>query len=195
MKTMILSAIFCSFLALLISCGGGGSGASAQTPAPVIPVSPITPPTPPTPIDPLAPGPAFIQGFGPNNVGWVGCVDYELARDGNGCFFQFISQSKSGKAVSGVTLNGGLIDATAGNEQGDLDIVLFVDGQPATVAILGSYPGQAPAILASPSGKFALGGPNNAWKEVFLTEFPCPVNIPGAAACVRINGGSVPIYR
>jgi hypothetical protein len=163
---------------------GGGAQAFAPNPAPPAPAP-----------GSAAFGPAWVVGQDQNGTGWVGCTDYEAARDGDGCFIQFLSPSKSGSTLSGITLNGGLVDATAGKEQGDLDIGIVIDGKPGSViSFSGPYQGNLPGILMWPPDYFNLGSPSNRWKAVYLTTVACPPSAP-VRECISVNGGFVPIYR
>jgi hypothetical protein len=164
----------------LQGCGGGhGDTAEAALPKP-----------PPPPVPGAQPfGPPWLTGQDQNGVGWTGCVDYEAPRDGSGCFIQFLSASKSGARVSGITLNGGIWDATAGREQGDLDIGIVVDGQPGHIIAFTNL-----GIGVSHPNWASIGSSGQEFKELWLTIVPCPSSAP-TRECVRVNGGYVPIYH
>lgn len=177
----ILGVLLLMWVALLQGCGGGASA--------MPPVVGIDQP------GPVTVGPAWLTGLDKNQVGWTGCVSYEPGRHGGGCFIQFQEQNLAGKMLSGVTFNGGLVDATAGREQGDLDIVILIDGKPMVVAVTGSWAGNPPGLMVSDSDVLSIGGANSRWKSAYFTEHACPLSLAGATACVTINGGSVGVYR
>lgn len=180
---VILFALGVTAAVALSGCGGGDANA--------LPLSPVA-----TQPGPVTVGPAWLTGLDNNQVGWTGCVSYEPGRHGGGCFIQFQENNIAGKMMSGVTFNGGLVDATPGREQGDLDIVILVDGKPVVVAITGAWGANPAGLMVSDSDVLSIGGPQSRWKSAYFTEHVCPPTVPvGAAACVTINGGSVPIYR
>lgn len=166
-------------LALVLHACGGGNAQPLPPPGPV----------------PVPFGAPWVTSLTADGVSWNGCASY-VARDGGGCFIQFLTPDRAGRMQSGVTLNGGLVDATPDALQGDLDIVFFVDNKPTTVAFTGRWHGAPPGLVADPSGLLSIGGPANRWADVWLTEHACSGRVPGSpAACVRVNGGEVPVYR
>ena len=136
-------------------------------------------------------GPPWVTGQSDTGVGWTGCVDYEPGRDGSGCFIQFLSNSRSGKQVSGITLNGGIWDATPGREQGDLDIGIIVNGQGGYIISFTNL-----GIGVSQTDWAAIGNTYGRFREIWLTPVPCPSSVPGQPSeCVRVNGGYTGVYR
>ena len=137
-----------------------------------------------------------MTGLDGNGVGWTGCVSWEQpGRDGGGCFLQFLEFDKAGNMVSGVTMNGGLVDATPTNKQGDLDIVFYVNNVPATVAFSGVWKGSTAGIIADPPDLLWIGSPTGRFLGLNLTQKPCPASVPGKPkGCVTINGSASPLY-
>lgn len=87
-------------------------------------------------------------------------------RDGAGGFVRFQSPNTNGTYSDAVQLNGGLVSATAGNEQGDLDIACYVDGaSTVAVAIRGDWRAVAPAF----NDFWDLGRASNQWKNLRLS--------------------------
>jgi hypothetical protein len=111
-----------------------------------------------------------------------------------GAFLTFQMQNRAGTWLDAVLLNGGLVDPTAGHEQGDLDIGFQVDGKYVVIAFTGSYMGQEPGIQASPPDLLWLGSSINRFAGLNLTEVACPPSAP-AKTCVRVGDGYVPVYR
>jgi len=101
--------------------------------------------------------------------------------------------------MAGGLINGGLIDATPGKEQTDVEIDMLLDGKWGnTISFNGRYPGMNPGINVWPPDVYYIGGPSNRFAGISLTEVPCPHAIPGASSCVRMVGpvpGYIPVYR
>lgn len=116
-------------------------------------------------------------------------------RDGGGGFLQFLTPNKAGAFVAGVNLNGGLVSATTGNEQGDIDIGFYLDGKPATISVTGRYQANLPGLLMWPPDQLYLGSPTNRWAGLYETEYHCPAGVPGNPSfCIKANGGYLPVY-
>jgi hypothetical protein len=162
---------------MLASCGGGGDASPS-----------VSSPSPPPPGS-TAFGPPWITAQTSTGVAWTACVDYEVGRDGSGCFIQFLSNNKANTQVSAVTFNGGCWDCTPGREQGDLDVAVLVDGQPGYIYAFTNV-GLAPSHDGWPS----IGQNGNRFKEIWVTTVPCPSSAP-VRECISVNGGFVPIYR
>ena len=162
---------------MLASCGGGGDASPS-----------VSSPSPPPPGS-TAFGPPWITAQTSTGVAWTACVDYEVGRDGSGCFIQFLSNNKANTQVSAVTFNGGCWDCTPGREQGDLDIAVMVDGQPGY-----NFAFTNQGISVSHGDIFAIGNASGRFKEIWLTTVPCPPSAP-TRECISVNGGYVHIYR
>jgi hypothetical protein len=126
---------------------------------------------------------------------YIGMRDCDI-RHGNGPALEWQSRNLAGNWHAGISMQAGLIDATPGRENGDLDVRILVDGNYGnTISFTGYWAGQPAGILPWPNGLFSLGGPNNWWKEIWLMNVGCPPNIPGTPKqCVRVNGGVIGVY-
>ncbi len=164
---------------LLAGCGGGGSGAQAQ------PTGNACPPLVPVfGQPPWVVAPDMVTG-----TTWSMLRSY-CPRDGGGSFVQFGSPNLAGEEKVGIALNGGLVDAAPGHENGDLDVSNLVDGKSGyTISFVPQ------GILVWPPDFFALGSPTNRWASIHLTPVACPPSVPNASECVRVNGGFVPVYH
>jgi hypothetical protein len=169
----------------------------ADAPLPRPPMPPDPAPVPPTTtILASGPeGPAVIAVYdAATKTTWLTLRGYEK-RDGDGGFLSFQNMNTAGKFFDAILLNGGLVDATPGNEQGDLDVLFYVDGKPANVSFCGRYAGQPPGLMPWPSELLNAGGTLNRYAELWLKEYPPRPGMPaGVTRCVKVNGGYVPIY-
>ena len=184
---------------ITVSCGGGSGD------QPVAVIQPVAAaPTPATPAPPrvvTVQAPAFSfdgpwQSVWQQGVAWTGCfTSVNPGVDGGGCFIQFMEYNKAGALRSGITLNGGLIDATAGNEQGDLDIGIYVNGTVAVIGFQGNYQGNPAGIMPWPPDVFAIGSAANRFASLYLTLYPVRPGMPaGAIGAVKVSGGYVPVF-
>jgi hypothetical protein len=121
---------------------------------------------------------------------WFGLRDYGHRQqgilEGTGAFLSFQSMNSAGAWGDWVLLNGGLIDRTPGREQGDLDMLVYVDGQINGVAIYGSTvrAGGPPAgMVPVVSGTLNLGNKNNRWQDICMAG---KLDVPTVRK--RING-------
>ena len=67
-------------------------------------------------------------------------------------------------------LNGGLISREPGNEQGDLDLIVVVDGKPSGFAIVGNmqkFGGPGPGLVPVVDGQMSLGSPNARLSQLY----------------------------
>jgi hypothetical protein len=181
--------------------------AIAAQPAPITTITPapIAVPAPAASSDPnttvLAQhedGPTFMVSWDPaTKATWVTSRSY-MKRDGDGSFLSFQSQDMDGTFFDSVLLNGGLIDATPGKINSDLDVMLYVDGRACVIALTGRYKGMPPGIMCDPPDLFNIGSSYARFAELWLTPIPSPAHIaalPGnPKTCVKVSGGLVPIY-
>jgi len=130
-----------------------------------------------------------------STTAWTGMCSSD-PRDGGGGFLQFLTPNKAGTFVSGITLNGGLVSAATGNEQGDMDVGVYVDGKQQVISFTGRYQGNEPGILMWPPDLFWLGSATNRWAGIAMTQHPCPKSVPGKPAyCYATPDGFIPVYK
>jgi hypothetical protein len=89
--------------------------------------------------------------------------------NGRGGFIRFQSNNTSLTGIPGVQLNGGLVSATAGNEQGDLDIGIYVNGAVKVVALSGPQGGTNPFWGPGDNNLWDIGRLAQGWKDLYLT--------------------------
>lgn len=135
--------------------------------------------------------PPYVVHQTDEGVTWFAIRDYgfriEGLREGTGCFYSFQSTNKDGKWGDWVLLNGGLIDRTPGNEQGDLDLIVTVDGKPNGVAVVGNmttFGGPDAGLVPIQTNRLDLG---NLWQR-FRTLFVQKLNIETVGKQICING-------
>ncbi len=123
-------------------------------------------------IDLRADQPAYVSTQTADGVTWFAIRDYGYRQEGvklgTGAFFSFQSQNDADQWGDWVLLNGGLIDRTAGKEQGDLDILVRVDGKINGIAIVGAVNNLAGCIPIV-SNTMNLGRPSERWLDLYLS--------------------------
>lgn len=82
-------------------------------------------------------------------------------------------KNSAGNWCDSVIVNLGLIDKTAGKEQGNVDFVFPVDGVWCNLSMVGVYTDpdgvkQPPGFLCWPQNLFSIGGPNNKFKDIYI---------------------------
>jgi len=87
----------------------------------------------------------------------------QVTRDGAGGFIRFQGYNSSNVLRDALQLNGGLIDATAGSEQGDLDINIYRNGANKVLAIRGDWSAFAPGD----ANMWGLGKTGNEWSGIY----------------------------
>jgi len=96
----------------------------------------------------------------------LNCLD-NATRDGAGGFIRFGSYNTNDSMINGIQINGGLETATAGAEQGCLDIAIYRGGAVKLFAfssVIGGFvPGDA--------NYWTLGGSGNAWSTVYAYAY------------------------
>lgn len=119
--------------------------------------------------------PTIVSQTG-DGVAWLAVRDYghrqEGLCDGTGAFVTFQSKNDLGTWGDWALINGGLIDRTAGREQGDLDMLVYIDGQVGGAALVGNmtHAGGPPAGLVPINDEqMNLGNTNNRWLDLFLS--------------------------
>lgn len=126
-------------------------------------------------------GPPTVTSQTEDGVAWFAVRDYghrqEGLRDGTGAFITFQSKNADEKWGDWVLLNGGLIDRTPGWEQGDLDLVVTVDGKTGGFAIVGdmTQAGGPPAgFVPINDSQMNVGAPaqriNTVWARSLAIE-------------------------
>ncbi len=188
MKTVTLWTVIASAMSVLVLMATGVTMATDTS---------VVAPSPSAKAAQWPVGAPWLTELSADGTGWTACATYkQVAADGDGCFIQFVNRSIAGQYLAGVTLNGGLVNAHPGQETGDLDIALYIDGKPGgLVAITGRYGNTPAGIIPAPTGYFQLGGPENLWKEYWAVEKKCPAGVPGSPkSCVTVNGKSMPLY-
>ena len=107
---------------------------------------------------------------------WFCIRDYSPGRQeglalGTGAFHSFQTKNADGKWFDTVLLNGGFIDMTPGKEQGDFDMLTYVDGKINGFAIVGNMThlgGPAAGLLPIVDATMNVGGPNNRILDLFM---------------------------
>lgn len=99
--------------------------------------------------------------------------------DGAGGFIRFESLSSTGVLRDGLQMNGGLVNATNGAEDGLFDITSYRDGTPAVCFTIDSelesvFPG-------AESGVYGLGRAESRWKNLLVVEGFNATNTAGDA--------------
>jgi hypothetical protein len=118
-------------------------------------------------------------------------------RDGGGGFVQFLTPNKAGKMLSGVTLNGGLLTATPGQESSDIDIDGYYEGKTFNFSIFGNYGGiYPPGIGCWPPDLCWVGNQSSRMAGFYGTPVKCPPSVPGNPTfCIKVNDGYTPYYK
>jgi len=136
--------------------------------------------------------PPFTAIVTQDGVTWFAIYDYghrpEGLREGTGCFITFRSTNADGTLGDWVMLNGGLIDRTAGKEQGDLDMLIRVNGQVNGMALVGdmtAFGGPPAALEPTQDALFNLGNAGSRWKDLFLAGM---LNVTTIGKQISING-------
>jgi hypothetical protein len=122
---------------------------------------------------------------------WFAVRDYghrqEGFKEGTSAFISYQSFNEAGTLGDWVLLNGGLIDRTPGKEQGDLDIIVTVDGQIGGVAVVGNMTaagGPPAAFEPMRDRQMNLGNDTQRWKTIFAEGFA----IETVGKQINING-------
>lgn len=136
-------------------------------------------------------GPPVVEAQAPDGAGWLAVRDYghrqEGLREGTGSFVTFQSTNEDGKWFDWVLLNGGLISREPGAEQGDLDLLVMVDGRLGGFAIVGDmtkFGGPDAGLLPIESGRMNLGSPWQRMNMVFCKMLV----VESVGKQVQING-------
>lgn len=87
----------------------------------------------------------------------------QVTRDGAGGFIRFQGYNSSNVLRDALQLNGGLVSATAGSEQGDLDIVIYRSGAAKVLALRGDWSAFAPGD----ANMWGLGKTGNEWSGIY----------------------------
>lgn len=121
--------------------------------------------------------PAMVVAQNEDGVTWCVIRDYghrqEGLRDGTGCFFVFQTKDDKGEWSNSAVLNGGLIDRTADKLQGDLDLLIPIDGKPAGFAIVGNMGhvgGPDAGLVPINDAQMNLGAPGQRIRKLYVTE-------------------------
>lgn len=105
--------------------------------------------------------------------------------DGAGGFIRFESLSSTGTLRDGVQINGGLVDATHGQEDGLLDIAVYRAG---TSEIAFTIDAELAAIFpGNAAGVYSLGRASARWKDMYAVEGLNVTNAAGDAAVTLIS--------
>jgi hypothetical protein len=127
-------------------------------------------------------GPVTAEDQAPDGAGWFAIRDYghrqEGRLQGTGSFLPFQSMNDKGQWGDWVMLNGGLIDRTAGREQGDLDILWHISGRIGGVAGVGDMShagGPEAAFQPILDGSLHLGLPGFRWRTVYAQALDLPI--------------------
>ena len=119
--------------------------------------------------------PAVDWTLTPDGVAWFVIYDYgfrqEGLREGTGSFLSYRSTNADGVMGDWVLLNGGLLDRTPGKEQGDLDMIIRVDGAVEGISLQGNmtaFGGMKASLVPTRDRLFDLGGPSNRWGDLWL---------------------------
>jgi hypothetical protein len=139
-------------------------------------------------------------------VGWGVIRDQSTGIAGNppgsgtGSFFSFQSFNAAGQLGDWALINGGLVDKTAGKEQGDIDFVSVVDGKPSGFVFQGKYQGWGAAVLPVNDNELDLGRPTARWKNlmisgaIFVSAAKCPAALKrNQKSCIQFIVDGVPL--
>lgn len=139
-----------------------------------------------------------------NGVGWFVIRDQSEGWGGGvgtGSFLTFESKNNAGQWGEWALVNGGLVDRSAGNEQGDIDLVTVVDGKISGAAIQGRWQGQKPSLLPINDSELDLGRSGTRWKDLHLSgnlyvnSANCPAGLsPAPKACMRMMMDGVEVF-
>lgn len=142
-------------------------------------------------INPPSFGPAYGAEQTFEGVTWFFIRDYghrqEGLQDGTGAFYTFQSMNAAGKWGDWVMLNGGLISREPGNEQGDLDLLVTVDGKVNGFAIVGDmrkFGGPDAGLVPIETRRLNIG---SLWQRI-KTLFVCELNIETVGKQIWRNG-------
>lgn len=136
--------------------------------------------------------PPFVVHQTPDGVTWFAIRDYGVRQEGlqlgTGCFFTFQSRNADGTWNDWAMLNGGLISREPGNEQGDIDFLVTVDGNPrAGFAIVGNmtkFGGPDAGLVPMIDRRMNIG---SLWQRI-RTLFVQELNIETIGKQILING-------
>lgn len=135
--------------------------------------------------------PPYVCVQTPEGVTWFAIRDYGFRQEGlqpgTGCFFTFQSRNSNGNWGDWVMLNGGLISREPGMEQGDLDLLVHVDGKPGGFAIRGDmtkFGGPDAGLLPMQDRRMNIGSVWQRIKTIFCTQ----LDIETVGKQVQING-------
>jgi len=138
-----------------------------------------------------ADNPPYVVVQTDDGVTWFAIRDYghrqEGRQDGTGCFFTFQSKNADGKWGDWVLLNGGLISREPGNEQGDLDLLVTVDGKVGGFAVVGNmtkFGGPDAGLVPIENNRMDIG---NWWQRI-KTLFVQKLNVETVGKQIFVNG-------
>lgn len=121
--------------------------------------------------------PPFVWNQTPDGVTWFALRDYghrlQGLQEGTGAFLTFQSMNSNGTWGDWAMLNGGLISMEPGLEQGDLDMLVYVDGKVGGFAIVGDmtkFGGPDAGLLPIESGRMNIGSLWQRIKTLFVQE-------------------------
>lgn len=136
-------------------------------------------------------GPPTVTDQGSTGEGWFAIRDYghrtEGLQEGTSAFLSFQSTNGAGHWGDWVLLNGGLISREPGNEQGDLDLIIYVNGRIGGFAITGdmqAFGGPGPGLVPIVDGQMNLGGASTRINRVYCKELV----IETVGKQIQING-------
>ena len=136
-------------------------------------------------------GPPVVEAQTADGSGWLAVRDYghrqEGLQEGTGSFLSFQSTNAAGQWGDWVMLNGGLISRETGNEQGDLDMLVMVDGKIAGFAIVGNmqvFGGPAASLLPINDSQMNVGSPAQRINVVFCKS----LSVESVGKQINING-------
>jgi hypothetical protein len=107
--------------------------------------------------------------------------------DGTGSFLTFQSYNDAGVLGDWALVNGGLISRVAGNEQGDLDLIIYVDGKASGFGLAGNmqaFGGPPAGLIPVTDGQMNIGAPGFRVNEVHAKALA----IETVGKQIQING-------
>lgn len=135
--------------------------------------------------------PPYVCVQTPEGVTWFAIRDYgsrqEGLQPGTGCFFTFQSRNSNGDWGDWVMLNGGLISREPGMEQGDLDLLVHVDGKSGGFAIVGDmtkFGGPDAGLVPITDRRMNIGSMWQRVKRIFCQSF----DVETVGKQIMVNG-------
>ena len=136
-------------------------------------------------------GPPTVVNQTEDGVTWFALRDYghrqEGLQEGTGAFLTYQSTNEAGTWGDWVILNGGLISREPGNEQGDLDLLVQVDGKIGGFAIVGNmtkFGGPAAGLVPVWDRQMNIGSPTQRINTVHLQQLA----VETVGKQINING-------